>query len=203
MEIVLKQLQNKGIKLNNLHTVEVFGRTGEWHTKVYADKVKSLEIWEIDSEWKKQLKKNFPNAKIRIIDSIKLINESTNLPKYDFIIVDNPQNLFRSTKLRARYCEHFEVLTKIDRLIDNYGIIVFNVNPKPFDYEKWPLWKKRREDFYNINNTEEIEINFLTNFYVQFFNNIGLKTIFHFYVKRLTPNPKETIYYFTYFLTKK
>ena len=57
IEILLEKLQNYGIKLNRLNALEVFGRSGEWHTDAYANRVKSVEIWEIDEKWENNLKK--------------------------------------------------------------------------------------------------------------------------------------------------
>lgn len=71
MQDVLDIITKNGIKLNNLTAVELFGRDGTWHTHEYSNMVKTLEIWEIDPSYEKELQKNFPTAKIKIVDSIK------------------------------------------------------------------------------------------------------------------------------------
>jgi hypothetical protein len=48
-----------------------------------------------------------------------------NFSKYDFIVVDNPQNCYGP---KLKYCEHFEVIPKIARLLDKEGIIIFDIN---------------------------------------------------------------------------
>ena len=68
----------KRVDISKLDALEVFGRTGDWHTTVYANKIKSLQVWEIDKKWKHPISKrcikklifSLPN---RDITSIKQI----------------------------------------------------------------------------------------------------------------------------------
>lgn len=203
-ELILK-LEKNGVKFEELDTLEVFGRDGSWHTTSYANKVKSLEVWEIDPSWKKNLEKNLPNSTIKIIDSIKTIYNYKNTKKFNFIVIDNPQMLYGPLQdnLEPAYCEHFEVLKNIDKILASEGIIVFNVNLKPFNYDKWQLWKKRREIFYGNTDTSNLSLDFSLQFYKTFFENINFQVLFYTYVRRTTPNPFETLYYFAYHLRKK
>ena len=196
MKIILDNIAKRGIKLKNLNALEVFGRGGDWHTKKYANKVYSLEIWEIDNNWKDQLHKNFPKAVIKIHDSIKYLQYNDNLDHFDLIVIDNPQVLFGPIyNDEPTYCEHFEVLQQIGKLIHDESIVIFNVNLKPYNYEKFPKWERRRKQFYGDTDTSDLDIEFLINFYVQFFTKLNLTTCFNFYVKRVTPNPIEKLYY--------
>lgn len=200
MNELIKKLEQKGIKFENLNALEVFGRAGDWHTTSYANKVKHLEVWEIDSKWENELKYNLPNAKIKIQDSIRTIYGNSDLEKFSFVVIDNPQMLYgpQSENLEPSYCEHFEVLKKIDRIAASDSIIVFNVNLRPYDYEKWSQWKKRRENFYGNVDTSNMSLDFLLNFYKKFFENMNFKVIFYTFVKRKTPNLNEELYYFAY-----
>lgn len=204
MNDLIKKLEQKGIKFENLNALEVFGRGGDWHTTSYANKVKYLEIWEIDSKWENELKRNLPNAKIKIQDSIRTIYDSNNLEKFSFVVIDNPQMLYgpQSENLEPLYCEHFEVLKKIDRIVEPDSIIIFNVNLRPYDYEKWPQWRKRRENFYVNVDTSNINLDFLLNFYKKFFENMNFSVLFYTFVKRKTPNSMEELYYFAYRIKK-
>lgn len=199
MEQIIQILERNAIKLEQLKALEVFGRGGDWHTKKYANKVYSLEIWEIDDNWKDQLHKNFPNATIKFHDSIKYLQCMINLDHFDLIVIDNPQVLFGPIyNDQPTYCEHFEVLHQIGKLIHDESIVIFNVNLKPYNYEKFPEWERRRKQFYGNTNTSDLDIEFLINFYVQFFTKLNLITRFNFYVKRVTPNPIEKLYYLVY-----
>ena len=76
---VISILENQGIELNKLSGLEMFGRDGTAHVTAYAEKVRALEVWEIDKKWEADLKNNLPNAKIKIIDSVNQINNGFNL----------------------------------------------------------------------------------------------------------------------------
>lgn len=199
MKDVINILKKNNIQLKKMDALEVFGRGGDWHTVAYAKQVKSLEVWEINKAWKKHLKKNLPMAKIKILDSVKTILVKNNLRKFDLVIIDNPMNVFGS-KIETNepeYCEHFDFMKHINKIISDDSIIIFNINKQPFDYEKYPLWKKRRKEFYGKVNTSNMNRKFLLNFYKKLFKNIGYKTIFHFYIIR-----HKHLDYFVYRLKK-
>ncbi len=198
MNDVINVLKKHKVELDKLNSIELFGRGGDWHTVAYADKVKSLEVWEIDENWEYELRKNLPHAKIKIVDSIKMLRNSVDLPKFDLIMIDNPMNLYGPiVNGIPQYCEHFEVLEEISKLIDKNAIIVFNVNKKPFDYEQYLLWKKRREKFYGTFNTDDLSLDFLFEFYKNLFLKLGFETVFHECVRR-----HEYLDYFVYMIRK-
>jgi hypothetical protein len=198
---LISKLENQNVNFNSLNTLEMFGRGGDWHTTIFQKKVKTLEVWEIDPKWKNELKKNLPNATIKIRDTIKTIKNEKNFMKYDLILIDNPMNTY-GPKLNdsdpGMYCEHFDVINHIDNIIDKQAIVVFNVNRKPFDYDKFPVWKKRREKFYGNTNTSDMKIDFLLKFYKKFFQELGFDTIFHENVVRVINLGIDITHYFTY-----
>ena len=201
---LISNLNKKGIDLGKFSALEMFGRDGTWHTSVFANKVKSLEIWEINKKWEKNLKNNFPNAKIRIIDSIKTINEEENLTKFNLLLIDNPMNVFGQNKTEngKNYCEHFEVISKISKIIQDESLVIFNVNRCPFDYDKYPLWKQHREKFYGNIDTSNMSLEFLHKHYTKLFEKIGFRTIFHINTVRVFYLENDMTYYFAYYLKK-
>ena len=52
-------------------------------------------------------------------------------------------------------------------------------------------------------NTSNLNLDFLLSFYKTFFENIKFQVLFYTYVRRVTPNPLETLYYFAYHLKKE
>ena len=187
----------KQVDISKLDALEVFGRAGDWHTTAYANKIKSLQVWEIDKKWKNTLKKNLPNAKIKILDSVKTIVENLEPSKFDLIVIDNPMTTFGTKKEPSLYCEHFDFIKNIGNIIDKEAIIIFNINKNPFDYDKFPEWKKRREKFYERKRTSKLGIGFLTKFYKKLFLKIGYKTVFQKIFKRHKYSD-----YFVFFLRK-
>ena len=187
----------KRIDVSELNALEIFGRAGDWHTTVYANRVKSLQVWEIDKKWKNILKKNLPNAKIKILDSIKTIVENLEPSKFDLIVIDNPMNTWGTKKEPNLYCEHFDFIKHIGNIIDKEAILIFNINKNPFGYDKFTEWKKRREKFYERNRTSKLSLRFLIWFYKKLFLKIGYKTVFQKIFKR-----HEYSDYFVFFLRK-
>ncbi len=192
---VINILENQGIELNKLSTLEMFGRDGTAHVTAYAEKVRSLEVWEIDKKWKADLKNNLPNAEIKIIDSVNQINNGRNLPKFDLVIIDNTIPMFGPEDEPNKYCEHFDFIKNIGKIMEDDAIIVFNVNKQPFNYEHQLAWKKRREEFYGTVNTGNLSIEFLLNFYKELFLNLNLITDFCDFVPRHLPHLDYLIFH--------
>jgi hypothetical protein len=188
---ICKKLTKKGIDLKKFVALEFFAREGDWQTQSFANKVKELHAWEIDPIFESALKKNLPHACIRIGNSYELASEKVYFERFDFIVIDNPQNTF------GDYCEHFEALPLIKNLLKNDGIVIFDINLAPFDYDKFPLWRQKRFDYYSVDATK-LTSNFMLNFYSKFFNSQGFDIKFCFEEKR----NKEYFSYLVYFLSK-
>ena len=202
---LIEQLEQRNVKLNNLKTLEIFGRKGDWQTTIFYKKVKMLEVWEINQEYEIDLKKNLPNTTIKIQDSIDVLEKYHDLPKFDLILIDNPMNIFGSVNEKIKnkgYCEHFDIMKNIQKLIKSEAIIIFNVNRKPFDYNNNPSWKLRRNEFYKIENTENMSIKFLLNFYKEFFQLLGFQTEFCFNIIRVFYKNQDMTHYFVYKIKK-
>jgi len=195
-EIAIKKICSKlinkyGIRLDDKVALDFFAREGDWQTQHYANKVKKIYAWEINSEHEKSLKYNLPeNADISIGNSFVLAKQKINF--FDIIVIDNPQGCFGEN---AMYCEHFEALeTSLKLLKEEGGLLVFNVKTQPFDYEDKLDWQKKRNDFYQLSDSSYLAKDFVFNFYENFFNIRGYTTKFAFLEKR----PQEDgLYSFT------
>lgn len=197
MNEVINILKKENIELKKLNAIELFGGTGKTDS-IISNHFKSFEIWEIDDEVKDELNKNIGNAKIVFCDSIKRLESTEKLSKFDFIILDNPMSVFGE-----RNCEHFDIIKNIGKLIDDEAIIVFLVNKKPFFYNKLriknELWKKRRKEFYGDVDITNLSTDFLMNFYKELFLNIDYDTIFSKSISRHKPH----LDYFVFKIKKK
>jgi hypothetical protein len=156
MKKVLKKLENSGVIVSGCNALEIFGKDGQWHTKDYAFKVKSIEIWEIEKEYEIPLKKFFPKATIKITDSFEEIKSTRN--KFDFIVCDNSMQIFGDI-----HCEHFDIIDSIFNIAQDKCAIILNVIPciTKKDKQKYPqLFNKQqleyRQRFYNTSKPENV-----------------------------------------------
>jgi hypothetical protein len=202
MRQLCARLVAQGVDLSCFDALELFARAGDWQTTEYASKVRSLEAWEIDPSFLPKLQKNIPSAQIKILDSIRELEEKSAdlLPTANFIVIDNPQNCYGENSI---YCEHFDVFKNLKKIIKKESIVIFNVNRKPFLYENFPNWKKRREEFYQCKNTEELSVDFLLDFYEQYFSSIDFIVKDKFSLFRESFSGIDYLYYLVFTLNPK
>lgn len=200
MKKICKILKDTEVNLSEMKALEIFARDGSWQTIAYMDKVKSLDAWEIDPIFRKALKRNLPKAKIKIVDSIKEIKKKSNFFKYDFIVADNGQGCYGD---KEQYCEHFNVVPHVAKLLNKEGIIIFNINKEPFDFDNFPKWQKIRSTYYNKHNTRKLSLKWLLTFYRKLFLEFGYKTKFSFSVSREDFEHNDYLHYLAYYLIKK
>ena len=177
-------LEDKGIKLSSLKALDFFAREGDWQTQYYANKVKQVHAWEIDRRFEKKLRHNLPqNSKITIGNSFELILECDE--KFDLVSIDNPQGVFGDEK---QYCEHFEALPLIIRVLKKKSIIIFNVKTRPYNYLTQKDWQKKRNRFYKLEDCSNIEESFIKLFYEKLLSSYGYLTKYSFLNSRLQEN---------------
>ena len=162
--------------------LDVFGYTGAYQTMNYARLVKDLHVWEINPECETHLRTNLPDARIKIVDSYREI-EDFDL-KCDLVVVDNHQGCFGE-----EYCEHFEMLPKIFRVLKQEAVIVTNVIPEFKELEKaykgdHKMHKTARKEWYKVPDADRLSEKFLLEFYKKFCELHGYETIFAFIVRR-------------------
>jgi hypothetical protein len=177
MKLTCDRLEQMGEPLGEYRALEFFARAGDWQTTVYASKVKSLSAWEIAPDYEMDLKRNLPGAEIRIEDSYKLAQEKCYQNAFEFIVFDNPQSVF------GDYCEHFEALPLLLQLMAKQGLVIFNINRRPFNYEQSPAWQKQRMEYYGC-DASTLDAGFFLAFYACKFAAMGLKVRFSFEEQR-------------------
>lgn len=155
--------------LSKCSCLEAFARDGSWQTKYFVNGSRYAEAWEVDCSFAGSLRANLPNCDLVICDSITRSKKVS--CDFDLIVADNPQAIFDDEN---QYCEHFDFLPNIGNLFKKDALIVFNINRKPYNLEKNQLWKKKRQDFYEIDNVDDISKEFFHNFYCNYFKANGL-----------------------------
>lgn len=195
IEGVLDRIQSNKINLNNLNALEVFGKTGEWHTIDYGYKVNSLEVWEIDSCCKPSLKRNFPFATIKIVDSYKEVERCKN--KFSLIVIDNPMSTY------SEYCEHFSLFPNMFNLCDDNSIVITNVIPEIDDNIKneYPylfndIQLQKRKEFYKTNSPDKLSFEEIESTYKTMASKACFETEWSFFQKR------NFVYYYVFKLKK-
>ncbi len=177
MRSLCNRLEQMSEPLGEYRALEFFARAGDWQTTAYAGKIKTLFAWEIDPNFEIDLQRNLPDAEIRIGDSFKLAHEKCYRRAFEFLVFDNPQNVF------GKHCEHFEALPLIRNLMSDHGIVIFNVNRKPFNYADSPEWQIRREQYYG-RDASVLDSSFLLDFYTRKFHELGFEERFSFEQQR-------------------
>lgn len=182
---------NKIPNLDQCETLDIFAREGDWQSYELVSKIKSIEAWDIEPNFIKNLKINLPNAKVYCRNSIEFINNN-DYTKFDLVVVDNGLNCYGEND---KYCEHFDFIHNIGNVLKDKCFVIFNVVLKPFNYENYPQWALRRNEFYNIKNTSKLSKSFIEAFYRNLFKSIGFDTVNYYTICREYHNEDDYLYY--------
>ena len=136
-ERVLEQLAYRDIPLAELDALEMFGGRGDFVTKYYADKVRSLEIWEIRSELEPTLRRGFPDATVKITDAFEEIHTTTQ--RFSLVVMDDPVFVV----MQRMHYEHFDLFPHVFRILQPRAILALNI---VFDYTKA---RERCDNYYH------------------------------------------------------
>jgi hypothetical protein len=162
MQRLCGQLRDRGVDLGRLRALEVFGDDGTRHTMDYAHFLAGLEIWEIRPDREDALRRNFPQATVRIVDSFEEARRTSST--FDLVVVDAwVGGLFDG------HCEHFELFPGILRLLNDGGIVVLNVVPRldvgvrrefasSFNEATLAVHLERRRQFYRTDHPESVTV---------------------------------------------
>jgi len=172
---ILRSLKRRGIEINNLQTLELFGFTGEYHVKDYAPYVATLEVWEYNPEFERSLKRNLPMAKVKITDSFKEIKITPG--KYNFILVD--------------CTSHYEIFPDVFRVAMDSTVMVITIVPQftqksrkrfPDQVTEEQLMSRRK--FYKTDRPENISLDEIVKTYEELCRANGFDVEWYFIIKR-------------------
>lgn len=201
IECILKLKEKHNIE--KFQAIELFCGDGHSLSGQMAELSEFLIGYEINSEKEKEFKKNIINGEFRLQDSVKMMKEieEGDIGTYNLIGVDAPCCIFGDN-----YCEHFEILGYVYKLMENGEkiVCVFPIVHKPYDVDKQEnqSWMKRREIFYK---TGEIilDLDKILNVYDDFFEKQNLIVHERSYVCREHRNRIDWLYEFVYVLEKQ
>ena len=180
---IFRELERRGVKLGELTALEAFGGNGDMHTKDYASRVASLEVWEEDPDKEHRLRRNLPMAEVKITDAFKEI--ATVAKQYNLIVLDSPVQVY------GNYCEHFEIFPKVLRVATDSSIVIVNVIPgfaaadgaqRPRLFTEAHL--ARRRAFYRTAHPERVSYGQMIAAYQSYIDENGFDLEWHFFRQR-------------------
>ena len=184
---LFREFSRRGVVLSRMDALEMFGADGLLHTVDYYPLVRSLEIWELKDQYLAGLHQNFPQARIKITDSFREIQTTTN--KFDLIVADGPCNVVGPNR---EYCEHFELMTDfLFRVANNSSVIVLTVVPDPVRHiptigetETYSEYLERRRKFYGTDHPELIAVDDMVPAYRRAVEANGFRLDWHVSIRR-------------------
>jgi hypothetical protein len=176
---VLRGIESRGVDVGQLRALEVFGREGDHVTQWYADRVASLDIWELEQRHEPALRRRFPHADVKITDSFQEIEVTSK--RYDFVMIDNP--------LSAE--EHFALFPALFRALSDDAVVALLVVPyaDPLTRRRYPqLFTQdhlaRRKEFYRTDSPEHVPLEQLAAHYGRLAEESGHRAQWWFAVNR-------------------
>ena len=137
---VMRELRRRGVDPSSLQALEVFGHVGKMVTVDYASAVAGLEVWEIEQQFETELRRNVPQACVRIVDSYVQLRLTTR--KFGLVVVDNGA-------MCGKHYEHFGVFPDVFRVLEDFAVLILNVVPEVYVQDAMTSeHHRRRQDFY-------------------------------------------------------
>jgi hypothetical protein len=107
--------------LRSASVLELFARGGDWHTIEYSWQVGKLELWEIDPSYAPKLRRRFPGATVRTVDSYEALR--SNPRTFDVVIGDAPIGE------HGGHHEHFDLFPAVFSWLKDSSFLIIDVVP--------------------------------------------------------------------------
>lgn len=147
-------------KTDHFYALETFGGRGRMLTFDLYRMVDKMDIWEINNEYEKDLKRRFPCANIKICDSIEEIkNVEDNT--YNLVSMDNPP-----------YLEPFSMYPEAFRILKNIGIIITNsISSKKIN--KQTITDEQIAKRYNFYKSDNVDVGHIVKTFINLAHESG------------------------------
>lgn len=204
MENVMNEMMDllKRHQIKDFRTIELFCADGSMICNRMAEKSISFIGYEINPDKEKEFKKNVKNGQFCCADSIKMMEnlQEGEIGTYNLISTDAPCCVYGEN-----YCEHFDVLKYIYKLIKKEEKVgcVFPVVIKPYDTEKQENreWMEKRQEFYKTAD-KDLDPEKVCDIYDAVFEKQNLQVIERCYTCRKYRNGEDWLYEYMYILKK-
>ncbi len=164
MRCVIRRLKQRGVDLQQLKALEVFGGTGDYsvgvcHMLDYRREVASVEAWEVRQDYGERLQRNFPWVRVEVGDAHRKVAETEKEKRFGLVVVDNPELPY------GPYCEHFDLFPNILRIVADSAILILNVMVETnerfsasYPHIFGPHHLARRRAFYRTSHPEKVPL---------------------------------------------
>jgi hypothetical protein len=173
---LLMERVSRGKLVQSNSMLDTFAKEGDFLSKYISPRfgmVDAVDVNDHAETYKKNIKN--PNTSFFIIDNREYIAKCDKT--YDLILIDAP-----FCEIEGGTAEHFGMIDKIALLTREMGntLLIFNTVLEPYDYdlEKNRNWKAIRSKFYGKENTSKMNWQFLTPFYISYFQKLGLNVLY-------------------------
>ena len=166
MRDILSYFNNNDIDITTFDIVDFYAKDCSWQTKEILKYNHNVQLWEIEQRYYDTLCCLVNKENVVICDSYEYAKVCNT--KFDLVIFDNPLGIHGS------YCEHFDALPCLKYITKKQFFIIFNVKLRPYDYNdvKNIEWKKRRDQYYNVIDSSNLQISFVKKFYKEKFEQL-------------------------------
>jgi len=173
----------------DLKSIELFARKGTWGTKILFDGYSDVTLWEIEEDFREDLQKNLPHAKVRIVDSIEAIKNETE--KYDLMSVDDMLGCYGIDGNG-----HCDIVNSIPGALKDEAVLLLNVVARPYNYDNVDEeWKQRRKSFFGVDDDRSLSFTTVFNAYQSILNEHGFDIENYEYMPREYTNDLDYFYY--------
>lgn len=154
--------------LTDMVALDMFARDGSLTVSRYRDKVRILDLWELNAEHEAALR-SFAPRELKIGCSYQ--NLAAILPEnrqYDLLVIDTPQGSYRDGFGQSRV-EHFDLMYQLHKIMSDSCVLIFYVNKMPYNRDEvgdygndsysnydFDQWLAARQNFYGVQPGEEL-----------------------------------------------
>ena len=195
---IIKLMSEWGVSLKDSKTLDMFAGDGSWCSNILLSLVNTNSVcWDIDPFKLDSIKQKF-NLKTKNGDIFKLLKN--NKEKYNIIHCDNPSSVYGD---KDKKYEYFDVIPFIKDLFDKECIFIHNLNSAPYNFDNKSKWAKKRQEFYNLEDTSNLNIDNTILFHKKYFEDNNIKVHKCKAVEREMYNGKVYWWYLVYKLEKQ
>ncbi|MBF0186776.1 MAG: class I SAM-dependent methyltransferase [Magnetococcales bacterium] len=184
------------------NTIDLFCGSGGSVSSWLRERTGEFLGFDLDQAAIDTFRKNHPDATIKNQDSVEWLRTlEEGSQECSLIFIDNPLSIYGEN---GAYCEHFETLENVHKLVGHSTTLVVNVVPRPYGAtspENAP-WMARRCDFYGCDDASDLACDKLMEIYTGKFAANGISVKASRYISRAHIDDLDYIYFYCFHLSR-